>query len=395
MRAGFMFVCILLLILVVSSCTDTYLGRMIALRGPDVGDYAKLPSRAVASRPGSKPLPTLPHRTWMTDSSLTFNGRDLSTPDAFDAFASQAGTTAFIVLHEGYVLDERYYHGYARDSLFKSFSITKSVLSAAFGIAQADGIIRRTDTLGQHIQGIDHADLRNLPLAVLLDNVSGFKYERGNLPWKQQPRMYYTTDARRYLRHAQLIHPPGTKFEAEDLSPLLVAVALESALRRQRPDDTLSQFVARRLWQPMHAEYPALWNLDHANNGLEKAESGFTARAIDLARFGQLFLSDGVVDGAQIVPREWVDESTTAPPAGAPNHFTDGHYRNLWWGAKRDTRVRQDYYANGHFGQRLYVAPDKQLVLVRMGRDSGGINWTELLGTIADRWPDSHSAKIH
>jgi CubicO group peptidase (beta-lactamase class C family) len=158
--------------------------------------------------------------------------------------------------------------------------------------------------------------LRNVPIGALLDNVSGFEYQRGNLPWKQQPRMYYTTDARALLRRTRILHAPGKKFEAEDLSPLLVAVALESAIRQAQADDTLSMFVSRRLWQPLGAEFPALWNVDRAQGGLEKAESGSTARAIDLARFGQLYLDHGAANGVQIVPRDWVAESTTAPPAG-------------------------------------------------------------------------------
>lgn len=373
----------------ITSCTNTYLGRMISLRGPDVGDYAKLPSRPVANATTAKPLPQQLRPTWMAEAALAFETRDLSSPESFDAFVADADTTAFIVLHRGYIVDERYFNGFTRDSLYKSFSISKSILSAAFGIAQAEGLIARTDTLGSHIPDLENDALRAVPLSALLDNVSGFEYQRGNLPWKQQPRMYYTTDVRAYLRTTKVLYPPGKKFEAEDLSPLFVAYALESAIQRVQANDTLSDFVSRKLWIPLGAEYPALWNLDHEGNGLEKAESGFTARARDLARFGQLFLDQGVVAGRQVVPSAWVAESITAPLAESPNLFTDGHYHNLWWGARRSGRTRQDFYANGHFGQRIYVVPDKQLVLVRLGRDSGGVDWTAFLGEIADRWPNS------
>jgi CubicO group peptidase (beta-lactamase class C family) len=68
----------------------------------------------------------------------------------------------------------------------------------------------------------------------------------------------------------------------------------------------------------------------------------------------------------QVVPENWVLASTTPPAKPAPNLFTDGFHKNLWWRTKRANCVRNDFYANGHFGQRIYVSPDRDLVLVRL-----------------------------
>lgn len=384
MRKMFVAGAALVLALTITACTDTYLGRMLSLRGVDVEDYTRLPSRPVANTPDTKPFPEARDAAWMT---RVLHG-ELANPKAFDAFAEKNGTTAFIILADSKLVDERYYAGRGRDSLFKSFSISKSILSALFGIAAADGIIAPNDRLGDHVSGLSNKALAAVQLGHLLDNVSGFAYARGGLPWRQQPRMYYTTDIRSYLRQTEFVHPPGTKFDGEDLSPLLVGYALESALRKRDPKATLADFAARRLWQPLGAVYPALWNIDHAGDGMEKVESGFVARAIDLARFGQLYLDEGAAGGRQIVPADWVAQSRTPPPDGAPNRFidADGHYRNLWWGAPRRAGKRQRFYANGHFGQRIFVDPDKKLVIVRLGHDSGDVDWTVLLGKIADRW---------
>ena len=370
--------------LAITAQTDTYLGRMLLLMNADVEDYGRLPSRPVPNAPGAEPLPQAEDAVWMT---RALRG-ELATSKGFDAFAETNGTTAFIILADGKLVDERYYGSARPDSLFKSFSISKSILSALFGIAAADGIIARDDRLGDHITGLLNKPLADVQLGQLLDNVSGFAYARGGMPWRQQPRMYYSTDIRAYLRQTEFAHPPGTKFEGEDLSPLLVGYALESALRKRDPKATLADFAARRLWQPMGAAYPALWNIDHVGDGMEKVESGFTARAIDLARFGQLYLDGGKSGEKQIVPADWVAQSRAAPAKGVPNHFmdADGHYRNLWWGASRRANQTQRFYANGHFGQRIFVDPDKKLVIVRLGRDSGEVDWTELLGKIADGW---------
>jgi CubicO group peptidase (beta-lactamase class C family) len=376
----------LVALVVLIGCTDTYLGRMIALRDVDVEDYRKLPQRQIPNAANPSPLAIAPRPGWMSELSLRFAGTALDTPERFDAFARANHTTAFVVIADGKVVDERYYNGYARDSLFKSFSISKSVLSALFGIARAEGAISENDRVGDHVPGIQDARLAAVKLEHLLDNVSGFAYSRGFAPWNDQPQMYYTTDVRTFVTSVEFANEPGSRFAAEDISPLLLGVALENALKRTKKAASLSVFASERLWQPMGASYPALWNLDRAGDGIEKTESGFVARAIDFARFGQLYLDAGKASGRQIVPADWVAATATAPESGRPNRFVEGFHRKLWWGWFRPGRTRDDFYANGHFGQRIYVSPDKKLVIVRMGSDRGEVDWTQLLAAIADAW---------
>ncbi|MFN0098798.1 MAG: serine hydrolase domain-containing protein [Gemmatimonadaceae bacterium] len=365
---------------------QTYVGRFVRLRALDADDFRRLPSRAIAATPDAVPLTMALDSSWLPRVAIMLGTRRLTEHAAFDSLLSVNGTTAFIILHRGQVVHERYYLGADRDSLSKSFSVSKSVLSALIGIAQADSLLRTGDSVGAYVDLPRNPALAAVRVSHLLDNVSGFRYRKGFAPWKEQPRMYYTPDARGYVSDAQVVRAPGTQFDAEELSPILAGFVLEQALRRARADSTLAHYMQIKLWQPMGAQYDALWNIDHAGDGLEKTESGLVARAIDLARFGQLYLDGGTANGVQVVPADWVAATVTPPVAGAPNLFSDGFYHNLWWGAARKGRIRSDFYANGHFGQRIYVSPDKQLVIVRMGRVGGDINWTNMLGGIADRW---------
>lgn len=382
--------------LALTACTwpQSFVGRYVTLRDVDVEDYRYLPIRPVPTLPGLAPLARADNLNWMTAVPVVVGPQSLNTAAKLDAFLSTHATTAFVVIADGRVVDERYYNGYARDSLFKSFSISKSVLSALIGIANADGVISPAGRLGDYVAGIPDPQLAAITIEQLLDNVSGFAYERGYAPWHDQPQMYYTSDMRRYVLGARIIHPPGTVFEAEDLSPQWLAVALEAALRKSGKGQTISDYMSRRLWQPMGAEFDALWNLDREGDGIEKSESGFVARAVDLARFGQLYLDAGAVGGTAVVPADWVNASTTAPPKGSANLFTDGFLRKLWWGTRREGRVRDDFYANGHFGQRIYVSPDKRLVLMRLGSDRADVDWTAVLGSIADRWPAPAASNV-
>ena len=376
---------VLSLVIAFGGC-QTYVGRLLTLRTIDVQDYTALPSRPIAPARQASPLPSAPDRAWVTRVPFDAAGGRIDTEAKLDAFLSNQSTTAFLVLHDGKLVDERYYQGHRRDSLFKSFSMSKSVLSALTGIAQSEGVLRISDRVGEYVELPDNPALAAVTLEQLADNVSGFQYRRGNLPWKDQPRMYYTADVRAFVKRTRVVRPPGTAFEAEELSPLLLGYALEQALRRRDPSMTLSRYAQERLWQPMGAEYGALWNLDRAGDGLEKTESGFVARAVDLARFGLLYLNGGEAAGRTVVPREWVRASTTMPPEGAPNRLEDGFHRKLWWGRIRQGSGQLDFYANGHFGQRIYVSPDKRLVLVRLGSASGTVNWTAVLSRIAEAW---------
>ena len=83
-------------------------------------------------------------------------------------------------------------------------------------------------------------------------------------------------------------------------------------------------------------EYPASWSLDSAQSGLELMFSGLNARAIDFARFGQMYLDNGRLNGAQIIPEDWVTQSTAPGPndsrlwrRGLPWKDAGGYYKYL------------------------------------------------------------------
>jgi hypothetical protein len=123
----------------------------------------------------------------------------------------------------------------------------------------------------------------------------------------------------------------------------------------------------------------------------QRSQSDDPQTPIDLAHFGVLYLNNGTSFdtqiGKQIIPATWIQSSNTPPTRGSQNLFKEGFFQNLWWGATRTGRMQSDFYANGHFGQRIYISPDKRLVIVRLGSESGDVNWTEWLAGVADGGP--------
>jgi CubicO group peptidase (beta-lactamase class C family) len=365
---------------------NPYLRRWAWLGNVDFYDYDKLPSRPISAGGQPSPLPSAKDGDWIAPLQFTYGGRPIRDESALGVFLTEHATTAFILIQDGTLVDERYFNDGERDTPCKSFSVSKSVLSALIGIAVADGLIGSIDDpVMAYLPGMKDPRFAAVTLRHCLDLTTGVRYTRGVMPWKLQPRMYYTPDMRAFVLGTTLQWEPGTSFVTEDLSPQILGCVLEQALQRHPGARTISGYLAEKIWQPMGAEYDALWNLDRKENGIEKTESGLTARPIDLARFALLYLRDGRHNGQALVPAAWVAESTTVTPdAPGPNVWKDGFHKHLWWGSRISASPRPDYYANGHFGQRLYVSPSQRVVLVRMGFDNAGVDWAHFLAAIVE-----------
>ena len=133
-------------------------------------------------------------------------------------------------------------------------------------------------------------------------------------------------------------------------------------------------------------EAPASWSLDSPQNGFEKMESGLNARAIDFAKFGRIYLLGGSWQGRQLVPKTWVQASTSQNRlAGEPKRGKEEFdYGYMWW---LDTEVPGRFAALGNMGQIIYVAPDRDVVLLRFGTTAGisHIEWLRLMREFASQ----------
>ncbi len=185
---------------------------------------------------------------------------------------------------------------------------------------------------------------------------------------------------------------PLERFQYNNYHPLLLGLILERATGM-----SVSAYLEEKIWAPLGMEFPASWSLDSGADGLEKLESGLNARTIDFAKFGLLMLRGGTWNGKQIVPHEWIEEATK-PPADIPADYyhhdlfandplfrsDGGFYGFMWWGyAPKDGR--RDFFAFGRYGQFIYVAPDKNLFIVRNGTSDGKVTfWPAVLRRLAD-----------
>ena len=123
-------------------------------------------------------------------------------------------------------------------------------------------------------------------------------------------------------------------------------------------------------------EYDATWSLDRKNNGVEKTFCCLNARARDFAKIGRLYLKKGNWNGKQIVSKEWVKNSTKVDSTGGKS----ANYQHQWWINENDN----SFEAIGILGQHIYVNPEKNIVIVRLGEKNGENGaWTQVAQSIA------------
>jgi len=198
------------------------------------------------------------------------------------------------------------------------------------------------------------------------------------------PLTTYHPDQRQItLQNTKIVDPPGQYFLYNKYHPQLLGMILERATGM-----SVTEYMQTKLWDPLGMEFDASWSLDSEGSGFEKMEAGLNARAIDFAKFGRLFLNQGNWDGEQVIPTEWVVESTGLDPSTHradyyPNPFGqeiydsgNGWYKYMWYGAARDDGS-YDFAAEGDHGQFIYVSPAHQLIIVRNGIEYGipGHDW--------------------
>ncbi|MBI1853443.1 MAG: serine hydrolase [Planctomycetes bacterium] len=253
-----------------------------------------------------------------------------------------------------------YYHG---TSLHTMQSVTKSVTSAALGIAVGRGEIPSVDApvlhyFGERVQNVDERK-RRLTLRHLLTMTAGLDWDEISVPYEDPSnvctRMEASADWVAFTIDRPMIAEPGTTFAySSGVSQLLSKIALAATGR------TIDEYARDHLFAPLGIRE---FHWKRAPGGLPDTEGGLYLRRLDLANIGQLFLYGGRWHGAEIVPKAWVDASV-APSVSAEAVWPTAMYGYQWWLPLTDAaRGRRAWMASGYGGQSLLVFPDIDLVI--------------------------------
>jgi CubicO group peptidase (beta-lactamase class C family) len=273
-------------------------------------------------------------------------------------------TKAIVVVRDGSVIAERYAEGVGIDTPLLGFSMTKSVINALIGIMTQQGLVSpsipapipewRSASDPRHAIEVEH----------LLRMTTGLALDETNSGFDPSSQMLYLhNDMAGFAVKAAPIDAPGTRWAYSSPTTQLLARIIRDAVGG--PEQTLT-FAWRELFNPLGMRDVTL-EFDGA--GTLQASSYMLASARDWARFGLLYLNDGVLAGKRILHEDWVDFSAAATldtDYGAGFWTNRSEHKNAR-GRVRLGIPRDAFFASGDLGQRVVIIPSQQMVVVRLG----------------------------
>ncbi len=282
-------------------------------------------------------------------------------------------TRAIVIVKDGRIIAERYADGVNVDTPLLGFSATKSVTSALTGILVRQGKLAldqpapvaawhdpndprhaiTIDQLLRHTAGLGLGSSLEASLGSAFEPVNQMKFEE--------------PDMAAYAESIRLATAPGTAWSYHDGNYLILSRLIENAVGG-RPSDYL-RFARDELFVPLGMRHVTI---EFDASGTPEGSSQMLASARDWARFGQLYLDDGVVGGRRILPEGWVKYSASPTPDAFVGYGA-GFWTNLGNSRGANYRLgegwpRDAFMAKGSIGQYVIIIPSQHLVIARFGR---------------------------
>lgn len=253
-------------------------------------------------------------------------------------------------------------------------SVAKCVLSALTGIAIENQLIKSLDvTLGEFLPRVPN-DKKDITLKNLLTMTSGLPFT-DKIP--EMPRWLRSSNWVEYLLALPLVCKPGDKFAYSTGNSHILAAVLNEAI-----GGNLYQFAQKNLFTPLGIQSP-YWEIDP--QGIPFGGSNLFLTIQEMAKLGYLYLQKGKWQGIQILPRNWVEESTT-PQVHAKGDFDYGY---AWWirdfPLENSTERIRVVCACGWSGQRIYIIPQMESVVVAISKADLWANTENLDKTFGDK----------
>jgi CubicO group peptidase (beta-lactamase class C family) len=272
-------------------------------------------------------------------------------------------TKAVVVVHDGKVIAERYASGIGVDTALMGFSMTKSVVSALIGIMTQQGLTSPSLPAVPEWRGASDPR-REIEVEHLLRMTTGLALDETNSGFDPSSQMVYLhDDMAGFAVKAAPIALPGTRWHYSSATTQILARIIRDAMGG--PERTLA-FAWRELFNPLGMRNVTL---EFDGLGTLQGSTYMSASARDWAKFGLLYLNDGMVGGKRILHEDWVDFSAAAT--------LDSDYGAGFWtnrseheGARGRARAgipRDAFFASGDLGQRIVIMPTQHLVVVRLG----------------------------
>ena len=267
-------------------------------------------------------------------------------------------TRAWVIVYKGRIVREYYAEGFDLHTRINGWSMMKSVTNALIGIRVRQGKLQLDQPTGlSEWQGDER---QSITLNHLLQMTSGLKWLEGYYVASDVTKMLYVSpDVSQFAKALQAKDTPGETWNYSSGSTNIASEILQQSFPNQT---AYLRFPYEELFHKI-GMYSMLVETDTDGTFIGSSYGWATPR--DWARFGLLYLNEGVWEGERILPEGWVDYSKTSSAAA------NGVYGSSFWlnesGFFGEDLPRDMYACTGHDGQRVHIFPSQDLVIVRMG----------------------------
>jgi CubicO group peptidase (beta-lactamase class C family) len=303
-------------------------------------------------------LLTTANRTYL-DSALSFVFRK-----SFNG--NEVFTRAVLVVHNGDIVAEKYAPGYNKTSKFLGWSMAKSITGALIGLLVKDGKlnIEKPAPVAAWQDGKDKR--HSITTEHLLQQTSGLNFLEVYNKYSNANNMLFNKgNMAGYAASLPLKIAPGSQFYYSSGNSNI----LSGIIRTTIGESNYHAFPYTALFHKIGMHHTVL---EPDASGTFVGSSFVYASARDYARFGLLYLNDGVFNGERILPEGWVQKTVTSVPANKQKNYGYQFWLN---GVDENDPSKKEFpempadmfYADGYGGQRIYIVPSLQLVVVRMG----------------------------
>lgn len=323
--------------------------------------------------------------------TFSYNRTDFNTT----AFLDSSQMDALVIIQNDTLIYEKYYHNNSESTRHISWSVAKSFISAMFGMAMADGQIKSVqqkveeylpEMKGTGYEGVKIKDVLQMSTGV------GFNEDYGD--WDSDISRYgrsfaWGSSQDEFAKTLKREREPGTFNHYVSINTHILAMILVKVTGK-----SLTENLKEKIWDPLGMEYNAFWLVD--DYGMEMGLGGLNVTARDYAKMGQLFLHNGKWQDQQVVPVQWVKESTIADAEhlqpGSPNSAHDMGYGYQWWVPAGNY---DEFMARGIYNQYIYINPTTRTVIVKLSSNynfndhdnphSSGLVHNALFRTISEK----------
>ncbi|GCE23256.1 serine hydrolase domain-containing protein [Dictyobacter kobayashii] len=291
---------------------------------------------------------------------------------ALDRYAEREETRfrAILIVRHGHLAFEKYYRGQQLSDYHRIASATKSIISALVGVALQEGYLHSLeqpliDFFPEFVTPEMDARMKQVTLHHLMTMTSGFSYEEWQhnvVRWEQGEG-----DWAAFAFSLPMAFEPGQHFQYNALGIHLISIILTKVTGRS----TL-EFARQMLFQPLGISTDEksgfFWMQDP--EGYYRGGGGMRLRPRDMAKFGYLYLKNGLWEQNQLLPTKFIKRSTQQHTMGGPP--VNEPYGYLWWTTQHDEHDL--FFASGIGGQIIAVIPDLDIVVVIASTNEAHLN---------------------